>query len=182
MEKTKKVTRSVRTAFVFLGVIAVVCGITLLNPIRHILSMLTNEAPFDYTELFWNFVGSIPAPTVLFIGGLCLIRYSNYLSVRLSRNADDKIPYWEFAAYRLAFTFAGILIISWALPRLGQVAVDFAVRNIPLVGPQAGSSLNSLFWLSFQCAFGAYLIIGAPHNIKWQTHRTNQTAEKESST
>jgi len=102
--------------------------------------------------------------------------------MRLGHNADEQIPYWEFAAYRLAFTFAGILIISWALPRLGQVAMNLTIRNIPLAGPQTGSALNSLLWLIVQCAIGVYLIIGAPYIIKWQTKRPSQNKEKKLST
>jgi len=173
MTEKQNIAPWVRIACVVLGLFAIVRAVEVLHPVINVLSMLPREG-FDRTELFWALLGTIPAPSVLLAGGYCLIRYSCYLSTRIAHSADQQLPSWEYAAYRLAFTFAGILVISWALPRLGQVALNLTSRDNPMSEEMRRSAWNSLLWLVVQSAIGAYLVIGAPHIIKWQTRRSGE--------
>ncbi|MHC4155705.1 MAG: hypothetical protein ACYST6_12390 [Planctomycetota bacterium] len=162
-----------RAAVVLIGVVAIVRGVEMLDPVVHILSLFAKE-PEQIPELFWALVATVVAPGVLFYCGYLLIRYCQTISARLCNTAGKPGPYWEYAAYRLGFMLCGILVISWALPRLGQVCHNLAIRG-DLVGEHREylrqSAWVMLLWAFIQCAIGVYLIIGSPHIIKWQMKR-----------
>ena len=160
----------VRIVFVFLGAIAILRGVEELTPLVNILSMLPREG-IDFRELLWASIGTIVAPTVLIVGGYQLIRRCQILTERLCKAHDKPIPYWEYAAYRLGFTLCGILVISWALPKLGQIFLNFSMRDNPMNENLIRSAFNMLIWLVMQSGIGIYLILGAPHIIRWQVKR-----------
>ena len=180
MTKEQEIAPWVRAAWVAIGVFAMVRAVEVLHPAINMLAMLANKG-MNYDVILWGLVGSLPAPTVLLVGGYCLIRHSPYLTMWATRKADQQIPYGEYAAYRLAFTLAGILTISWALPRLGEVTVNLASQDSPFGEEYRRSAWNTLLWLVVQCGIGAYLIIGAPHIIRWQHGRSDRAMSQPSS-
>ena len=162
----------VRIAIVLIGMVAILRGVEVLHPVVNILMMFPREG-VEFRELLRALFGTLIAPSVLIFGGCILIRYCQNISVRLCNTPSKPTPYWEYATYRLGFMLCGILAISWALPKLGQVCHNLAIRDNPM-----SVNLNlrqsawiTLFWLCIQCGIGGYLIAGSPNIIKWQMKR-----------
>ena len=162
----------VRAAIVLLGMIAILRGVEVLHSAVNILTMFSREG-VDFRELSGAFIGTIIAPSVLIFGGCYLIRNCQNISARFCNTPGTPAPYWEYAAYRLGFMLCGILAISWALPKLGQVFHNLAVNDswVAQKWNTRRSAWVTLFWLSIQCGMGVYLIVGSPSIIKWQMKR-----------
>ena len=173
----------VRIAFVLIGVLALVMAIKTVDPAVKMLTIGLLEERDSDGELLWVIVATLVAPVVLCICAYIFVRYCHYFAARVAHLSKDRITYWEEAAYRLAFTVAGILLLAFSLPSLGQVVHNLMARNfseeyrLHLVASAWAMTIR----LSVQTAFGIYLLYGAPHIVKWQTTRiANQDSSEKS--
>lgn len=165
----------VRIALVLMGVFAAVLAVEQLNPVVNVLA----QVPTDgwETSMMWTILGVLVAPIALLICSFVLIRYCHSLAIVVTRPARNKVvPYWEQAAYRLGSTICGILVISWALPRAGQIGFSMAWRQDPEVSAYLRPDVERSIWISLvymglQTLIGVYLLWGAPHLVKWQLRR-----------
>lgn len=152
------------------GVFAIIRGVETLNPTIQILSMLP-AGGWEDGSVLWGAAGALVAPIVLFAMGFLLIRYSPAISARLASGFGDEMLDWEPRAYSIAFLACGVLIVSWALPRLGQVAnnLAFSGASEELDSQIRRSGMVMLVWLTVQFILGMCLIVFGRRIVKWQT-------------
>ena len=161
-----------RLAWALVGAFAIVRGVETLQPSLEMLPLMW-VLRLETEPLHWIILEALAAPALLFASGFLLIRYCDSLASRFGGAAAENVPDWEPRAYRLAFTACGVLALSWALPKLGQVASNLAFG---LVGRTEYDSMRRsgwilAVWMAVQCAAGTYLLLGAPHIVKWQVRR-----------
>lgn len=173
MSDKAKIGAWVRAGFVLLGAFAIVLAVELVNPVINVLAFsLAEDSHHEGRELFAVLIGTIVAPGALFGCGYYLIRNCSLLSKRLLKVDNETIPYWEYAAYRLGFTLVGILYLSWILPVLGVIASNLALGNdFSMAEQYRRDAWVNLVWFGVQGAIGVYLVVGAPHIIRWQAKR-----------
>ncbi len=179
MANAKKPDSSlVRVGCVVLGGFAILKAFELLNPAVNMLSMLPRGGT-NWYELLWAVVGTAIVPALLAATGLRLIRHADDLAARISECHDVPVPQWEYAAYRLAATFCGILVLGWSAPRLGNLVHNWYLTSSSSVEgypPDIASSMvrqipMQIIWTAVQFTMGLYLLLGAPHLVRWQLRR-----------
>jgi len=169
----------VRIVLVLTGVVALVLAFNKLGPVVTLLSNISrNKLPDE--GLFQAFVIALLTPLPLLITAYLLVRYCDYFATRICGACTDAAPHWEQAAYRLGSTLAGLLVLSWALPRFAAVIINMCTATQEGVPPEWYNESIRGAWIALvyallQSLFAVYLLLGAPHLVKWQMRRIHAT-------
>ena len=178
MNQTPDTNSWVRIAFVLLGIFAIIMGVWTSIPVVRSLAYIPLEG--WNAELAWILVVTLLAPAVMCVCAYILIRYCHHFASRLNAYAACSVPYWERAVYRLLSTFFGILLIALALPELGQVVLNLmSAERFEGQMDLRTSAIALIVRISIQTLFGLYLLLGAPHLIKWQLRRVARAEAQE---
>ena len=167
----------IRFGFVVSGILAIYLAINNFLPNLTAMSMVTL---LDSKSEAWSFlISTTIAPAILTILAFVLIRYSDNLARRLVPDAVVGMPEFESSLYRVVFTGCGVLVLSWALPRIAQVLSNIFMMHGDSVPNNMHRQLTESNWISIiyfclQSAIGLYLIVGAPHLVKWQVNRSRR--------
>ena len=166
----------IRFGFVFAGILAFYISIANFLPNLTAMSMVTM---LDSTAESLSFLLSATiAPVLLLILALVMIRFSDRFAHKLLPTESVGFPTFESAIYRVAFTVCGVLVLSWALPRIAQILSNIAVMKSDTLPNDMHAELTQSNWISLiyfclQSAIAVYLIWGAPHLVKWQVNRSS---------
>ena len=164
----------IRFGFVFAGILAFYLSIANFLPNLAAMAMVTM---LDSTSESISFLFSATiAPITLLILAFVMIRFSDRFARRLLPDDTVEIPIFESAIYRVAFTTCGVLVLSWALPRIGQILSNIAVMKSKTLPNEMHTEFTESNWISLiyfclQSAIAVYLIWGAPNLVKWQVQR-----------
>ncbi|MEM7457609.1 MAG: hypothetical protein AAF456_24985 [Planctomycetota bacterium] len=169
----------IRFGFISAGILALYISIADFIPNIVGLSMLALLEPVPDQISF--LVSVAIAPCILLFLAYKLIRNSDQLARKLVPEGSNDVSTIEAAIYRVILTACGVVVLSWALPQIGQVLSNIIVTQQEDYPPEFRGMLTESNWggivyFCIQSAIGAYLIWGAPHLVKWQVDRAHGEA------
>ncbi len=111
-----------------------------------------------------------------------LIRYRCSLAARIVSAEDkplgskeDRDPQWEPAAYRLMLVFTGMIVLAWVMPRLSDIAHNWAWSRIREPLELKAHAQKALFRhaavVLLQGGFGLWLVLRSPRLARWFVER-----------
>ncbi len=165
----------IRFGFVFSGILALYISIANFLPNLTAMSMITL---LESTSESLSFLLSATiAPALLLILAFVMIRFSDRFARQILPTESVEIPVFESAIYRVAFTACGVLVLSWAIPRIGQILSNVVAMNSNAFPDDMNAGMTesnwpSLIYFCIQSTIAGYLIWGAPHLVKWQVARS----------
>jgi len=131
----------IRFGFVLAGILAFYISIANFLPNLTAMSMVTMLDSRSESVSF--LVSATIAPAILLILSFVMIRFSDRFSRKLLPDESLGVPAFESAIYRVAFTVCGVLVLSWALPRIGQILSNLAVMQANAVPDEMHAGLTN---------------------------------------
>ena len=168
----------IRFGFVFAGILAFYISIANFLPNLTAMSMVTMLE--SRAESLSFMLSATIAPILLLTISFVMIRFSARFANKLLPSESVESQTLEAAIYRVAFTVSGVLVLSWALPRIAQILSNIAAMKFDAVPENMHADLTESNWISLiyfciQCGIAVYLIWGAPHLVKWQVNRSSNS-------
>ena len=172
----------IRFGFVVAGIIAIYTSINDFLP--HLTIMMQTSYSGSFFEEFTFYLPVTIAPLCMLALAFVLIRYCDFFARKILPVEAIDLPKFEAAIYRVAFTGCGVLVLSWALPTAVLILTNFTMLSadqIPSEWEQfvSQSTWPQLVYFGVQTALAVYLIVGAPHFVKWQVARNTPDVESE---
>ena len=178
MEQTSRNNSWVRIALVLLGIYAALKAVWGLDPIIKHMVMNFPRSGEQARVFILASCGLLATPIALLACGGVLIRWCDRIAGRINPSSGELVAGLEKAAYTIASTFCGIMVLSSSIPNLAAIAVNMCISGAP---DTIKDSLSRHNWTVgvytlLQTAIGAYLLIGAPRIVKWQMARSSAPA------
>ena len=167
-----------RNAFIraLVGIVGIFAIVQALEQLQYLTVVLGMEATtnFDHFSWHWGILAAVIVPVLLAgLGVMLLIAPPRFLfkhSAGESEAKEHTLP--VRAMFQLAAVFSGVLVLSWALPKLVQLAINFSLVK-DSVFLEDFIKHNWPTWVGYvlQVVLGVYLLVGAPHLVRWQIRK-----------
>lgn len=152
------------TAFTVLNIIAIICS---SSPDFNIGIVLVLVA----TLLSFIVITAVIAQQLLFRADKWA---DKIIGTSDSDRIENHIP-WLPVTYRIVLVCCGILILYWTTPQIfgliNRVLIGFQYKEADYRPPQLAVWPSLASYVIRMC-FGAYLLFGAPHFVRWQVTKT----------
>jgi hypothetical protein len=156
------------------GVFLIVIGVEQIQPLSAAVGRVVGQT--WYISRAWGLCVSLAI--VLFplgLGGL------GFYLLRAHRiDTREGSPLAPTDLWQIAAMFAGALVLSFAMPRLSQIVLNFNLNYAPgALGTReyiAVQHWTAVLSFILEIALGVYLLLGAPRLVRWHMSRIGASA------
>jgi hypothetical protein len=153
------------------GIFAIVEGLVQLQSLSMMLGLAGPISKFNFNWP-WGIAASALVPLLLFlVGGVLLFSPPKRLFQMWPEGdaqADQRLS--PLAICRVAAMFSGVLVLVWCLPKIIRMVVGFTYCGGRYEEVLA-TTWPTLVGFILQLAIGVYLLLGAPHLVRWQVRK-----------
>ena len=159
------------------GLFAIVQGLARMESFSMALGMMATGQEISKDAMHWAWfpVCSPFVPVSLIALGCILIFVPprRFHQPQAGQAVQDGLGLSTHEICLIAATFAGVIILGWAMPKLFHTVINFTLSEDSLRREYLiRRTWPTVVGFVLQAALGFYLFLGAPHLVRWQVERT----------